>query len=82
MADDKKKNLMYTGMKYAHVGLIIPTAVVGGWFLGSLLDRYFGTKWIQLAGMGLGVVAGFTDLIRTAMQMNKETPDPHQPPEG
>lgn len=72
MADEKKQSALYAGMKYAHVGLILPIAVVGGWFLGSLLDKHFGTKWIQLVGIGLGIVAGFYDLIRTSMQMYKE----------
>lgn len=73
MADDKKQNPLYAGFKYAHMGLTLPVAVVAGWFLGSVLDRHFGTKWIQLLGIGLGVVAGFTDLFRTTMQMNKDT---------
>ncbi len=72
MPEDQKQSTLSAGMKYAHVGLILPVSVIGGWFLGSLVDRHFGTKWIQLLGMGLGVVAGFTDLIRTTMQMNKE----------
>ncbi len=73
MAEDKKQNPLYAGWKYAHVGLVIPAAVMAGWVFGSLLDRYFGTKWIQLVGLGLGVVAGFYDLIRTTIQMNKES---------
>lgn len=58
-------------MKYAHIGLILPVAVVAGLLLGSLLDRWLGTHWIRIAGLFLGIIAGFYDLIRTAMKMNQ-----------
>jgi ATP synthase protein I len=66
------------GMQYAHIGFAIPAATLAGWFLGALLDRLFHTHWIYLAGLLLGVVAGFYDIIRAVQQMNKQ----NYPPAG
>jgi F0F1-type ATP synthase assembly protein I len=59
------------GMQYAHIGLAIPAATVVGLFLGMWLDSFFGTTWIKIVGLILGVVAGFYDIIRAVQQMNK-----------
>jgi F0F1-type ATP synthase assembly protein I len=58
-------------LKYAHVGFVLPAAVIAGWIFGSLLDRWLGTTSLNLWGLFLGIIAGFYDLIRTAMKMSK-----------
>ena len=70
--DDGKQNALQRGLKYTHIAFVIPASVIMGWIFGALLDRWLGTTWINLAGLGLGVVAGFYDLIRTVMRMSKE----------
>jgi F0F1-type ATP synthase assembly protein I len=70
--DDGKQNALQRGLKYTHIAFVIPGSVIMGWIFGALLDRWLGTTWINLAGLGLGVVAGFYDLIRTVMRMSKE----------
>lgn len=69
-------------MQYAHIGFAIPAATFAGWFFGALLDRFFHSHWIYLAGLLLGVVAGFYDIIRAVQQMNRENyPPQSQPPQ-
>jgi F0F1-type ATP synthase assembly protein I len=70
--DDDKPNALQRGLKYTHIAFVIPASVIMGWIFGALLDRWLGTTWLYLAGLGLGVVAGFYDLIRTVMRMSKE----------
>jgi len=65
-------NALTKGLKYVHIGFVIPAATIAGWLLGAMLDRWLHTDWIYLAGLGLGVITGFYDLIRTVMQMSKE----------
>ena len=54
------------------LALVLPAAVLIGLGIGTWLDHVFHRDWIYLAGIGLGAVAGFTQIIRTAMQLNKQ----------
>jgi ATP synthase protein I len=54
------------------LALVLPAAVLVGLGLGTLLDHWLHQSWIYLAGIGFGAVAGFTHIIRTAIQLNKE----------
>jgi F0F1-type ATP synthase assembly protein I len=59
--------------KYSHLAFVLPGAVVVGLLIGGALDRWLHTTWITLAGLLLGAVAGFYELIRTIIQASKET---------
>jgi F0F1-type ATP synthase assembly protein I len=52
--------------RYSQIGFALPAATVIGWFVGRLLDRWLHTSWLYLAGLIVGIVAGFIDLIRVA----------------
>ena len=58
--------------KYIQLAITLPAATVIGWILGSLLDGYLGTSWIHIAGLFVGIAAGFVQLIRLAMASSKE----------
>lgn len=57
--------------RYSQLAFVLPTALVVGWLVGAALDRWLHTTWIYLAGIVLGIVAGFVDLIRTVMRDSK-----------
>lgn len=59
--------------RYSHLGLILPASVVVGLAIGAALDRWLKTSWITLAGLLVGCVAGFAEMIRTIMRASKET---------
>ena len=50
--------------EYLPLALLLPAATFAGYGLGYLLDKAFGTHYLYLAGLILGVVAGFVQLIR------------------
>ncbi len=52
--------------RYSQIGFALPAATVVGWFAGRLLDRWLHTSWLHLAGLLVGIVAGFIELIRVA----------------
>jgi F0F1-type ATP synthase assembly protein I len=52
---------------------VLPAAIVVGIVIGEALDHWLGTTWITLAGLLLGCVAGFTELIRTIVRSSKES---------
>ena len=42
-----------------------------GWLIGAGLDRWLHTTWLYLAGILLGIAAGFVELIRTVIRDTK-----------
>jgi ATP synthase protein I len=68
MADDdpnRKESAAVIWARYSQIAFILPAAVVVGLLLGKLLDYWFHTHWIFLAGIIVGAIAGFVDIIRT-----------------
>ena len=64
-----------TGMdqvaKYSELALILPAGLAGGWIIGAYLDGKFHTHWIFLAGLAVGFIGGFAQIIRIAMKNSK-----------
>lgn len=60
------------GLGYTQVAFSLPLCVVVGWLIGAALDHWLGTHWIYLAGLGLGVLAGFYDIVRVTMAMSRD----------
>ncbi len=53
--------------KYSQLAFVFPAATVAGWLIGVALDRWLHTTWLYLAGLILGIIAGFVELIRAAL---------------
>lgn len=70
--DPQDKQSFWVQMgRYSQLAFVLPTALVVGWLVGAAFDRWLHTTWIYLAGIVLGIVAGFVDLIRTVMRDSK-----------
>ena len=54
------------------LGLMLPAAVVVGWALGLVLDRWLHQHWINIAGLIAGAVAGFVQIFRIVLSQTKE----------
>jgi ATP synthase protein I len=54
------------------LGLLLPAAVVIGWALGLVLDRWLHQHWINILGLILGAVAGFVQIFRVVLSHSKE----------
>lgn len=57
-------SLMTVGLTMA---LSVGIGVMGGW----MLDQWLRTRWLAIAGLLLGVVAGFQQLIRAVIAANR-----------
>lgn len=67
MAGDEssnQKSLWVQIAKYSQLAFIFPAATVVGWLIGLALDHWLHTTWLYLAGLILGIIAGFVELIR------------------
>lgn len=68
---DRKKNPWIQVGRYSQLAFMLPAGTVGGWLLGSLLDRWLHTTWISIVGLLLGTAAGLIELIRTISRDTK-----------
>ena len=69
----KEQNLWRQIGRYSNLGFVLPAAIVAGLVIGHLLDRWLNTTWITLAGLFVGCIAGFAELIRGIIQSSKES---------
>ncbi len=55
------------------LGLMLPSSIAVGLFLGYYLDKFFGTRpWLLLVFFILGIVSGFYSLIRGLSKFKDE----------
>ena len=62
---EEKKSLLLQIARYSQLAFTLPAAAVIGLLIGYGLDHWLHTTWLYLAGLLLGIVAGFVELIRT-----------------
>jgi len=62
--DAEKRSFLVLAARYSGLALALPASTFIGWVIGALLDRWLHTTWLYLAGLILGIVAGFVELIR------------------
>ena len=67
----RKENFWVQVSRYSQLALTLPAALVVGWLIGVALDRWLHTTWLYLAGILLGIAAGFIELIRTVLRDTK-----------
>jgi F0F1-type ATP synthase assembly protein I len=60
---DKKKWSVLVG-EYTSLAFMLPIATFLGYTFGYLLDKYFGTHWIYIPGLLIGIAAGLLQVIR------------------
>jgi F0F1-type ATP synthase assembly protein I len=66
------KRALVQSLRYAQIGFVLPCSVIAGWLLGALVDKWLGSHWIYLLGLGFGIFVGFFDIIRTIRKMGRE----------
>jgi len=67
----RKQNVWVQVSRYSQLALVLPSATVAGWLLGSALDRWLHTKWISILGLLLGTAGGLIEVIRTISRDTK-----------
>jgi F0F1-type ATP synthase assembly protein I len=63
-AKTPKKSTLVMLAEYSQLAFIFPAATVVGWLIGVALDHWLHTTWLYLAGLIVGIIAGFVELIR------------------
>lgn len=63
-----KDNLVRQFGKYYSLALMLPAAILVGFLIGYLLDKAFGTGFLKIIFLFLGVAAGIIEVIRELSQ--------------
>jgi len=50
--------------RYTSLAFVLPACVLVGYLIGHLLDRLFGTSFLYIIFLLVGIAAGFIELIR------------------
>jgi F0F1-type ATP synthase assembly protein I len=58
--------------EYTSLAFLLPAATFVGYAVGYLLDKAFGTSFLYLVFLLLGIAAGFVELIRRLMRDTRE----------
>ena len=69
--DDKVESAAILWARYSEIAFIIPAAVVVGLLIGKLLDYWLHTHWLFIAGVIVGSVLGFVQMIRMVSQAER-----------
>jgi F0F1-type ATP synthase assembly protein I len=55
------------------IAFIMPAALVVGWLIGAGLDKLFHQHWIYILGIVVGFVAGFIEVLRSAIRYSNRS---------
>ncbi len=50
--------------EYTQLAFVLPAATFAGYVIGYLLDKAFGTHFLYLVFLLIGIAAGFLQLVR------------------
>lgn len=50
--------------RYSALAFLLPASTFAGYLIGWLLDRAFGTSFLSIVFLLLGIAAGFVEMVR------------------
>jgi ATP synthase protein I len=65
----KKSPIVIAG-EYSALAFILPSSIIAGWLLGAWLDKMFGTTYLYMIFLLLGIVGGFINIFRFLNRKN------------
>ena len=72
MAGPPKRPFMVLVGQYTSLAFLLPAATFVGYAIGWALDRAFGTRFLYIPFLILGIAAGFVQLIRQVMRDTRQ----------
>ena len=58
--------------EYTSLAFLLPVSAVVGYAIGYVLDKQFGTHWLYIPFLILGIAAGFVQLVRQLLRDTKD----------
>jgi len=59
---------MAAALRYTAIATMLPASIFAGYMIGTFLDKWFGTGYLKIVFLLLGVVGGFGQLVRELMR--------------
>ena len=72
MAEPRDNTMALVG-KYMSLAFVLPSAAFAGYIVGYLLDRAFGTSFLRVVLLILGIVGGLIEVLRTLLRDTRES---------
>ena len=69
----KQKPLMAQVAEYTSLAFLLPASALVGYVMGYFLDKAFGTHFLHIVFLLLGIAAGFVQLIRVLLRDTRNT---------
>jgi F0F1-type ATP synthase assembly protein I len=67
----KRDHTLFLVGKYASLALLMPAAVITGYFLGAAADDWLHLSILKVVGILLGVGAGLTKILQELLREEK-----------
>jgi F0F1-type ATP synthase assembly protein I len=67
-----KKSALAQASEYTSLAFLLPASTFVGYAIGYLLDKAFGTHFLYLVFLLVGIAAGFLQLLRRLLRDTKE----------
>jgi len=64
----REKPFMMMVSEYSALAFLLPASTFVGYVIGYLLDKAFGTHFLYLIFLVLGIVSGFVQLVRQLLR--------------
>ncbi|HYI94762.1 MAG TPA: AtpZ/AtpI family protein [Bryobacteraceae bacterium] len=64
LKDPQKKSIWVIAGEYSSLAFVLPSCVFAGYLIGYWLDKYFGTTYLYLVFMVLGIISGFLQIFK------------------
>ena len=75
---DKPTKAAISAARYISIASMLPASTFVGYAIGYGLDYWLGTQYLKIVFLILGIIAGFTQLVRQLMSDIHEQTDIHQ----
>ncbi len=70
---ERRDDTMAQVAKYISLAFTLPAGAIAGYIIGYLLDKAFGTSFLRIVCLILGIAGGLIEVIRSLLQDAKES---------
>ena len=67
--EKRPETILQTFGRYSGLAFLIPAAMLVGYVIGYFLDKAFGTSFLKIVFLLLGIVSGLIEMVR---ELNKD----------